>query len=58
MRTLTKNKYKNEPMRTKDYNNWYKNKDTLEEVNIRFYNTEEWISDLQDKIVETTHSEQ
>lgn len=45
-------------MRTKDYNNWYKNKDTLEEVNIRFYNTEKWISDLQDKIVETTHSEQ
>lgn len=46
-------------MKTKEYNNGYKKKkNTLEETNIRFYNTEEWISDLKDKIVEITHSEQ
>ena len=40
--------YKKESVRTKEYNNWNK-KNTLEGINSRLDDTEEWISNLEDK---------
>ena len=33
-------------------------KNTLEEINSRLENTEKWISDLEDRVMESTQAEQ
>ena len=46
----------NEPIRTEEYNNWNE-KNTLEGIISRLSNTEEHISDLEDRIMEITQIE-
>ena len=46
----------NEPIRTEEYNNWNE-KNTLEGIKSRLSNTEEHISDLEDRIMEITQIE-
>ena len=53
---LTKRKYEEEPNRAKEYNNW--NKNTLEGINSRSDDTEEQLSELEDRVVEITEGEQ
>ena len=39
-----------------EYNNW--NKTTLEEINSRLDDTEEWMTELEDRVVEITQAEE
>ena len=49
-------KYKEQPKRDKEYNSEMKN--TLEGINGRLNDTEEQVSELEDRIVETNDAEQ
>ena len=49
-------KYKEKTNTVEEYNNW--NKNTLELINSRLDNTEEQISNLEDKVVENNQAEQ
>ena len=48
---------KKEPIRASGYSNWNK-KNRLEGINSRLDDEEEWISDLEDRVVEITQAEQ
>lgn len=49
-------KYKEEPNRTEEYNNW--NKNILEGIRSTLDDIEAWISELEDRAVEIIHAEQ
>ena len=49
-------KYKEEPSRTEEYNNW--NKNILEGIRSTLDDIEAWISELEDRAVEIIHAEQ
>ena len=49
-------KYKEEPNRTEEYNNW--NKNILEGIRSTLDDIEAWINELEDRAVEIIHAEQ
>ena len=49
-------KYKEEPNRNEEYNNW--NKNILEGIRSTLDDIEEWFSELEDRAVEIIHAEQ
>ena len=49
-------KYKEEPSRNEEYNNW--NKNILEGIRSTLDDIEAWISELEDRAVEIIHAEQ
>ena len=56
MRISTNRKYKKQPSRAKEYNNWYKI--IVKGISSRLDHTKEQLSKLEDRIVKITHAEQ
>lgn len=55
MRISTNRKYKKQPSRAKEYNNWYKI--IVKGISSRLDHTKEQLSKLEDRIVKITQAE-